>query len=103
MNIAFWIFGAIAYLRAFWIYINTHPNPNLAVALWLIIGTIFFVGAGTIGAIQKAFGPSSNEPSPPVVEGKDIKSKEPRSVSASPKKPSDESSTERSDGRYVIR
>lgn len=54
MNIVFWILGALAYLMGFAVFGGAksaiHENVGLMI---LLIGTVFFVGAGIIGAINK--------------------------------------------------
>jgi hypothetical protein len=62
MNILFWVLGCLAYLMGFVVFSTAknaiHENVGLMIFL---IGTVFIVGAGIIGAINKNFSQPTNE------------------------------------------
>jgi hypothetical protein len=59
MNVLFWVLGCLAYLMGFVVFSTAksaiHENVGLMIFL---IGTVFIVGAGIIGAINENFSQS---------------------------------------------
>jgi hypothetical protein len=62
MNFFFLVLGCLAYLMGFVVFSTAKSviHENLGLMMFLI-GTVFIVGAGIIGAINKNFSQSTNE------------------------------------------